>query len=36
MAGGNLNNGLNCGPLYWNWNNTAGNANWNRGASLSY
>jgi len=36
MAGGNLNYGLNCGPLCWVWNFTAGLAAWNRGASLSY
>lgn len=31
-VGGNLNNGVNDGPSYWNLNNTASNANANIGA----
>lgn len=33
---GNCNNGLICGPRARNWNNTAGNANWNIGAAFIY
>ena len=29
IVGGNANNGANAGLFYWNWNNTAGNSNWN-------
>jgi len=29
IAGANANNGTNVGRFYGNWNNTAGNANWN-------
>jgi len=29
IAGGNANNGTNCGRFYGNWNNTASNSNWN-------
>lgn len=29
LAGGNANNGWNVGPFYGNWNNDAGNSNWN-------
>ena len=32
LLGGNSNNGANCG-WYGNWNNTAGNSNWNIGSS---
>ena len=35
LVGGNCNNGANCGPWAVNLNNTAGNANWNIGASPS-
>ena len=31
-SGGNLNNGANNGPFYWNANNGVTNANWNWGA----
>ena len=33
LVGGNCNNGENCGADYLNLNNSAGNANWNIGAS---
>lgn len=36
LAGGNCNNGANCGASCVTLNNTAGNANWNYGASPSY
>lgn len=36
QAGGNLNNGINAGPFYWNLNNAASNTNWNIGARLLF
>ena len=33
---GNCNNGANCGGRYLNFNNTAGNANWNIGSAWFY
>ena len=33
---GNCNNGRNGGPRARNWNNVAGNANWNIGAAFIY
>ena len=33
--GGNVNNGANAGPCYFNANNAVSNANWNYGAALS-
>ena len=35
IAGGNLNNGRNYGPRYFNCNNAPSNSNWNRRARLS-
>ena len=32
--GGNVNNGANAGPCYFNANNAVSNANWNYGAAL--
>ena len=34
LAGGNANNGANCGVLCFNWNNTASNSNWNYAGAL--
>ena len=36
LRGGNADNGVQCGVAYVNLNNTAGNANWNIRASLTY
>ncbi|MEG2421954.1 MAG: hypothetical protein RSB55_10385, partial [Oscillospiraceae bacterium] len=36
LAGGNCDNGWDCGPRCLNANNVAGDADWNIGASLSY
>ena len=33
--GGNVNNGANAGPCYFNANNAPSNANWNYGATLT-
>ena len=33
LVGGNCSNGTSCGAAYVNLNNSAGNANWNIGAS---
>ena len=33
--GGNVNNGANAGPCYFNANNAVSNANWNYGATLN-
>lgn len=32
--GGNVNNGANCGVLYFNANNAVSNSNWNYGGGL--
>ncbi len=34
--GGNLNNGANYGPCYFNANNAPSNSNWNYGAGIPY
>lgn len=36
LRGGNLNNGANAGPFYWNCNNSAANANWNIGCRPTF
>ena len=33
--GGNVNNGANAGPCYFNANNAPSNSNWNYGAALN-